>query len=169
LRKQIQELEVDIEELEKKIEAKTSEKATALAQMQAKIFLERIFEPYMDGICKVWGVSPEVGLRILIDEKATFGKIAEDNPEDLAELMNQPEIKVIAAIASPLRDVSDDWVNEKIDVLFDVMKKIRPELARIIAESPEGKEWFYDSLTGLRSVLFGKPTTIQQIGMLPDS
>jgi len=157
LRREIQNLETDIANLEERISAKASEKATALARMQARIFLERIFEPYMDGLCDTWGVSPEEGLRILIKEEATFDKIAADNPEALAELMNQPEIKIVVAIASPLRDVSDDWINEKMDILFDVMVDIRPELARIIADTPEGKEWFYDSLTGLRNILFGRP------------
>ena len=150
-------MESDIEELEEKIKNKTSEKATALARMQARIFLENIFAPYMDGICRVWGVSPEEGLSILIKDEATFGKIAADNPEALAELMNQPAIKVIVGIASPLRDVSDDWIKEKIDILFEVMMDIRPELARGIADTPGGTEWFYDSLTGLRNILFGKP------------
>jgi len=157
LRREIQNLETDIANLEERISAKASEKATALARMQARIFLEMIFEPYMDGLCDTWGVSPEEGLRILIKEEATFDKIAADNPEALAELMNQPEIKIVVAIASPLRDVSDDWINEKMDILFDVMVDIRPELARIIADTPEGKEWFYDSLTGLRNILFGRP------------
>ncbi len=150
-------MEFDIGELEEKIKNKTSEKATALARMQARIFLENIFAPYMDGICRVWGVSPEEGLRILIKDEATFGKIAAENPEALAELMNQPAIKIIVGIASPLRDVSDDWIKEKIDILFEVMMDIRPELARGIADTPGGTEWFYDSLTGLRKVLFGKP------------
>ena len=150
-------MESDIGELEEKIKNKTSEKATALARMQARIFLENIFAPYMDGLCRVWGVSPEEGLRILIKDEATFGKIAAENPEALAELMNQPAIKVIVGIASPLRDVSDDWIKEKIDILFEVMMDIRPELARGIADTPGGTEWFYDSLTGLRKVLFGKP------------
>jgi len=157
LRKDIQELESDIAGLEEKISAKASEKATALARMQARIFLERIFEPYMDGLLSIWDVTPEEGLRILIKEEATFDKIAKDNPEALTALMNQPEIKVIVAIASPLRDVSDDWIKEKTDILFDVMADIRPELARGIVETPGGTEWFYDSLTGLRKILFGKP------------
>ena len=125
--------------------------------MQARIFLENIFAPYMNGICQEWGVSPEEALQILIKEEATFGKIAEDNPAALAELTNQPEIKVIVAIASPLKDVSDEWIEEKMDILFDVMVNIRPELARGIANTPGGTEWFYDSLTGLRNILFGKP------------
>lgn len=125
--------------------------------MQARIFLERIFAPYMVGICKAWGVSPEEGLRTLIEEEATFGKIAAENPEALTELMNQPQIKIIVAIASPLRDVSDDWIKEKMDILLDVMVEIRPKLARGIIETPGGTEWFYDSLTGLRKILFGKP------------
>ena len=150
-------MEVDIGELEEKIKAKAAEKATALARMQARIFLESIFAPYMDGICKVRGVSPEEGLRILIKDEATFGKIAAENPEALAQLMNQPAIKVIVGIASPLRDVSDDWVKEKTDILFEVMMDIRPELARGIADTPGGTEWFYESLIGLRKVLFGKP------------
>ncbi len=111
----------------------------------------------MDGICSIWGVSPEEALRILIKEDAVFGKIAHDNPDALKELLNQPEIKAIVAIASPLKDVSEEWIKEKADVLFDVMVDLRPELAQIIVETPEGQTWFYQSLVGLRNVLFGKP------------
>jgi len=157
MRKDIGILESDIEALEEKIKSKASEKATALARMQSQLFLERIFEPYMLGVCKVWGVSPEEGLRRLIKNKKTFGMIAKNNPEALAELMNQPEIQVIVAIASPLKNVSDDWIQEKMDILFDVMVDIRPELARIIVETPGGSEWFSASLTGLKDILFGKP------------
>ncbi|GAH83026.1 unnamed protein product [marine sediment metagenome] len=157
LKKEIQELESDIAGLEEMISAQASEKATALARMHARIFLEKIFEPYMDGLCDTWGVSPEEGLRILIKEKATLGKIAKDNPAALKELMNQPEIKVVVDIANPLKDVTNDWVNEKMDILFDVMMEIRPELARCIVETPEGSKWFYDSLSGLRKLFFGRP------------
>lgn len=111
----------------------------------------------MNGVCKVWGVSPEEGLRLLIKEETTFGSIAKNNPEALAELLNQPEIQIIVDIASPLRDVSDEWIKEKMDILFEVMGDIRPELARIIAETPGGTEWFSDSLTGLKDILFAKP------------
>ncbi|GAG55812.1 unnamed protein product [marine sediment metagenome] len=155
-------MESDIETLEEKIKADASEKATALARMQSKLFLERIFDPYMHGVCKVWGVRPEVGLRLLIEEKTTFGTIAKNNPEALAELISQPEIQVIVAIASPLRDVSDEWIQEKMDILFDVMVDIRPELARVIVETPGGSEWFSNSLKGLRNVLFGKPTLYRE-------
>jgi len=157
LSKQIQKLKYEIEELEKNIEAKAAEDAMALVRMQAKIFLEMIFAPYMDGICDVWGVSPEEGLHILIDKNATIDKIAKDNPEALAELMNQRELKMIFDVASPLRDVSDDWIKEKMGILFDVMAELRPELARGITEAPGGTEWFYDSLTGLQKMFFGKP------------
>ncbi|GAH09690.1 unnamed protein product, partial [marine sediment metagenome] len=64
----------------------------------------------MEGVCLVWGVSPSDGLRILIEEESTFGSIAKNNPEALAELISQPEIQVIVAIASPLSDVSDEWI-----------------------------------------------------------
>ena len=111
----------------------------------------------MDGICKGWGVSPEEGLSILIKEEATFGKIAAENPEALAELMNQPAIKAIVGIASPLKDVSEEWIKEKADILYEVMVEIRPNLARGIADSPGGKIWFYKSLTGLRDILFSTP------------
>lgn len=157
MREDIQSLETDIADLEKEIEAKASAKATKLARMQAQIFLERIFAPYMDGMCKAWGVSPEEGLRILIKEEATFGKIAYDNPLALSELMKEPGIKVMVGIASPLKDVSEEWIKEKADVLFEVMTDIRPELARGIVDTPGGKEWFYDSLIGLRDLLFGVP------------
>ena len=122
--------------------------------MQSRIFLERIFEPYMDGLMKVWGVSPEEGLRILIEAEAPIGKIAKDNPEALAQFMNQPEMKIISAITSPIGDLSDDWVKDKMAVLLDVMAELRPELARGILEIPGGQEWFYESLTGLRDILF---------------
>jgi len=71
LRKQIKELESEIADLEEKIRTKKAEKTTIAAQVQARIFLERVFAPYMDGVCDVWGISPEEGLRILIEENAT--------------------------------------------------------------------------------------------------
>ncbi len=111
----------------------------------------------MDGICKGWGVSPEEGLSILIKEEATFGKIAAENPEALKELMNQPAIKAIVGIASPLKDVTNDWVNEKMGILFEVMAELRPELAKIIVETQGGKDWFSDSMKGLKDILFGTP------------
>lgn len=93
----------------------------------------------------------------MIKEEATFGKIAKDNPAALAELMNQPEIRVIVTVASPIGNLSDDWIKEKMEILFNVMVDIRPELARGIVETPGGQEWFHDSLIGLRNILFGKP------------
>ncbi len=126
--------------------------------MQARLFLESIFAPYIDGICKVWSVSPEEGLRLLIEEGTTFDMIAKNNPEALAELMNQPEIQVIATIAKPLGDMSDKWIKKKTEVLLEVMKEIRPSLASTITETPGGMDWFSASLTGLKDILFGKPS-----------
>ncbi|GAH20743.1 unnamed protein product [marine sediment metagenome] len=157
LRKQIEELEADIAELEEKIRTKKAEKATAASQVQARIFLERIFAPYMEGICDVRGLSPEEGLRILINEEDTLDRIASNNREALTEFLSQPEVRVIVAIARPLGDVSDEWIKEKIGVLLEVMGKIRPELANVIMTTPGGQRWFHDSLIGLRNILFGKP------------
>ncbi|GAH07535.1 unnamed protein product, partial [marine sediment metagenome] len=47
--------------------------------------------------------------------------IAKHNPAALTELLNQPEIKAIATIASPLGNLSDEWIKNKMTVLFDVM------------------------------------------------
>jgi len=157
LRKEIQELESDIEELEEKIKAKTYNKATALARGQARIFLARIFAPYMDGLCDTWGVSPEEGLRILITQNISLDKIANDNPEALDEFLSQPEFKVITSVTKPLGNVSDEWIKDKMTVLLEAMEDIRPELARGIIETPGGQTWFYESLIGLRDTLFGKP------------
>ncbi len=164
LRKQIRELEVDIqalevvcEDLEEKIRSKKSEKATVAAKVQARMFLERIFAPVMDGYCEEWGVSPEEALQILIKEEATLGKIAADNPEDLAKWVSQPAIRVVIAATGPLGNVSDEWIKDKMTVLLEVMGNIRPLLANAIIETSGGREWFYESLTGLRNILFGKP------------
>ncbi len=121
------------------------------------MFLLAFFAPYMDGVCSIWGVSPKEALQILIEEKATFGKIAKNNPKDLANLMNVPEVKATVRIANALKDVSDEWIKEKMNVLLKVMEDIRPELASGIIETPGGTEWFYDSLIGLRKILFPKP------------
>ena len=120
------------------------------------MFLEKMFSPYIDGVCSVLGETPEDGLRRLINEGTTFGSIAQDNPQALDQFLSQPEVKIILAIARPLRDVSEDWIEDKMDILFEVMVEIRPELASIIVDTPGGTEWFYDSLTGLREVLFFK-------------
>ena len=50
LRTEISTLEKEISKLEKTIAAKELEKATAIAKMQVRLFLERIFAPYMEGI-----------------------------------------------------------------------------------------------------------------------
>jgi len=156
LRKQIQELESDIAKLEENIRIKKAEKATAAAQVQARMFLESIFAPYMEGLCDIWGMSPEEGLRVLINEKASLDMIANDNREALREFMSQPEVRVITTIASPLGNVPDDWIRDKMTVLLEVMEKIKPSMADIIITTPGGQDWFYRSLKGLRDILFGK-------------
>ena len=157
LRKQIQELEADIAGLEKKIRTKKVEKATASAQVQARIFLESIFAPYMDGLCDIWGLSPEEGLRVLIKENVSLDRIANDNRETLTEFLSQPEIRVITAVARPLGNMPDEWIKDKMTVLLEIMEKIRPELANAIITTPGGQKWFYDSLVGLKNILFGRP------------
>jgi len=157
LRKEIQELESDIAGLEEKIKAKTSDKTTALARVQARIFLERIFAPYMDGLCDTWGASPEEGLRMLITENVSLDKIANDNHEALNEFLSQPEFKVITSVTKPLGNVSDEWIKDKMTVLLEVMEDVRPELANALITTPGGQTWFYDSLVGLRNILFSKP------------
>ena len=154
MRKDIIILEADIERLDLEIKEKASKKATALARMQSRIFLEQIFSPYINGVCTVLEVSPEEGIRKLILDDKTVGKLAKDNPEVVSEFLSLPEMKVLIAIASPLKNVSKEWIEEKMDILFEVMSEIRPELAKIITDTPNGTEWFYDSLTGLREVLF---------------
>lgn len=157
LRKQIQELEADVAGLEEKIRTKKAEKATASAQVQARIFLESIFAPYMDGLCDIWGMSPEEGLRVLIKENVSLDRIANDNREILTEFLSQPEIRVITAVTRPLGNMPDEWIKDKMTVLLEVMEKIRPELANVIITTSGGQKWFYTSLVGLRNILFGRP------------
>lgn len=157
LRKQIQELESVIADLEEKIRLKKSEKATVAAQVQARIFLESIFAPYMEGLCDVWGMSPEEGLRLLINENASLDRIANDNREALTEFLSQPEVRVITAVASPLGNMPDEWIRDKMTVLIEVMGKIKPSMANIIITTPGGQDWLYQSLKGLRNILFEKP------------
>jgi len=157
LRKDIQALESDIEGLEERIKTKESKKATVAAQVQARIFLERIFAPYMDGLCDTWGMRPEEGLKLLIQRNDSLDRIAYDNRESLDEFLSQPEVRVITAVARPLGNMSEEWIKDKMSVLIDVMVKIRPELANVIMDTPDGEEWFYDSLVGLRNLLFGIP------------
>lgn len=169
LRKQIQELESEIAGLEENIRLKAKEKATVAARMQAQVFLESIFAPYIDGLCNGWGLSPEDGLRSLIENEVTLDKLAYENRDALMEFLSQPECSVIVAAARPIGDVSDEWIKDKMGVLLDVMRKIRPLLANTIITTTGGKEWFYESLMGLRDILFGKPTITQQVESLPDS
>ena len=123
--------------------------------MQVRLLLEKIFAPYMDGLSSVWGVTPEEGLHLLISENTTFDQIAQNNPQALKELLSIPEVNVIITIAAPIRDVSDEWIKEQMNTLLDVMKDIRPTLARGIMETPGGTEWFYESLIGIKKILFG--------------
>ena len=155
MRKDIKALEADIKRLDVEIKEKASKRATALARMQSRLFLEQIFSPYINGVCKVLEVSPVEGIRKLILDDKTVGILAKDNPEVVSEFLSLPEMKVLIAIVSPLKNVSEEWIEEKMDVLFEVMSEIRPELAKIILDTPGGILWFYNSLTGLRDVLFG--------------
>ena len=125
-----------------------------MARIQARIILQGVFVPLIEGFCSSWGVSPEEGLQILIEEKADFGKIARDNPQDLEKMLNDPVIKATIKAVGSLKDVTDEWIKEKMDVLLEVMMDIKPELARGIIDTPGGLEWFFKSLTGLRDVLF---------------
>jgi len=157
LRKQIQELESDIEGLEERIKIKEKKRATVAAKVQARIFLERIFAPYMDGLCDTWGMRPEEGLNLLIQKNMSLDKIATENHEALDEFLRQPEVRVIIAVAKPLGNVPDEWIQDKMAVLIDVMMNIRPELANVIITTPDGEKWFYESLVGLRNILLGRP------------
>ena len=154
MRRDIKVLEADIERLDIEIKEKASKKATALARMQSRLFLERVFSPYINGVCTILEVSPEDGIRKLILDNKTVAKLAKNNPAAVSELLSLPEMKILIAIASPLKNVSEEWIEEKMDILFEVMTEIRPKLANTITETPGGTVWFYDSLTGLRDILF---------------
>ena len=154
MRRDIKVLEADIERLDVEIKEKASKKATALARMQSRLFLEQIFSPYINGVCKVLEVSPVEGIRKLILDNNTVSKLANNNPAAVSEFLDLPEMKILIIIARPLKNVSKEWIEEKMDILFEVMSEIRPELAKIITDTPNGIEWFYDSLTGLRDILF---------------
>lgn len=155
-------LEAEIRELEEKVRAKAAEKASVAARMQAHVFLERIFMPYIEGLCEGLGLSPEDGVRHLVKEGKTLDALAYENREALGEVLSQTEIRVMtAAAANPLAKVSDEWIRETTGTLLKVMEKIRPSLANVISETPGGRDWFADSLTGLRGILFGKPKILE--------
>ena len=157
LRRQIRELESDIRGLEERIRAKVARRATATYQVQAQIFLERIFMPYVDGLCNGLGLSPEDGVRHLIENEKTLDEIAYENRDAVIEFLSQPECRVIVAAATPLGVASEEWIKDRMDILLEVMGKIRPQLAKAIIDAPGGTEWFAGSLTGLRDMIFGKP------------
>ena len=154
LRDEIKQLESEISILEKTIADKKIEKETALAKMQIRLFLERMFIPYVDGLCAAWGVTPEEGLLTLIKENETIDNIAKNNPDALKELLSLPEMQVIITMATPLGTFSKDMVKDNIPILLDIAKELRPELATIL-ETHEGREWLTTSLTGLKKTLFG--------------
>lgn len=110
----------------------------------------------MKGVCSAWGVSPEAGLQILINDGSPLGKIAKDRPADLEKLKNDPAVKAMFAAVNKLGDVSDEWIKDKMTVLLEVMGEIRPLLANAIIETPGGIEWFYQSLVGLRDIIYDK-------------
>ncbi|GAH86731.1 unnamed protein product [marine sediment metagenome] len=64
---------------------------------------------------------------------------------------------MIVAVVNPLESMSDEWIEQKMTVLLDVIGKIRPELANVIITTPGGQKWFADSLTDLKHILFGRP------------
>lgn len=151
---EIARLESDIERLQEELRLSAATESTRLARAQARIILQGFFDPFLDGICSALDVSPEEALQILIEEKTDFGKIAKNNPQDLAKMLSDPMFKVALGAAKQLGAVSDEWIKEKMNVLLEVMGDIRPALIRSIIETPGGIEWFYKSLTGLRDILF---------------
>ncbi|GAJ09992.1 unnamed protein product, partial [marine sediment metagenome] len=53
--------------------------------------------------------------------------------------------------------ISDEGIKDRMVVLLEVMEKIRPPMANIIITTPGGQKWLYQSLVGLRNILFGAP------------
>lgn len=156
LRSQVASLEAEIRELEEKVRAKATEKAAATARLQARIFLDRIFKPYIDGLCEGLGLDPGSGVQRLIESETTIDKLAVDNREALEAFLAQTECRVVIAIAGPVARKPDEWIRERADGLLEEMEVSYPDMAKAIIDSPGGREWFAESLIGLREILFGK-------------
>ena len=157
LRSQVERLEAEVRELEELVRTKAEKAATDAARLQARLFLQMLFIPYVEGLCEGFGTTPEEGMKTLVEDEATLGDLFKTNRESMADLLSKPECRVAIAIASPVAGKDEEWLQEKSELLLDVMGEVRPRLSETIRETPGGTEWFYDSLIGLRNILFGKP------------
>ena len=157
LRSQVDRLEAEVHELEELVRAKTEKAATDAARLNARLFLQILFIPYVEGLCEGFGTTPEDGMKKLVEDEATLGDLFGTNRESMVELLSKPECRVAIAIASPVAKKDEEWLQEKSDLLLDVMGEVRPRLSEAIREIPGGPEWFAESLVGLRNILFGKP------------
>ena len=157
LEAEIKQLEKEIEMLEKKFKDQELEKERKMAQIQASIFIEKMFIPFFEGLCEAKGTTLEDGIADLIQNDETLDEIITKNAVRTNILMKEPEFQIVLMASRPIADKSDEWIKEQSMILIEVMNEIRPTLAQIIWQNDKGRDWFENSLIGLRNVFFRVP------------
>lgn len=157
LREQVAKLEKEVKALQKKVDKKVSNSVEAAAKDQIRFFLVKFFIPFFEGVCEVKGIKLEQAISDLIDENKTLDELFEDNIEKTSSLMESPEFKVILTSVRPIANESDEWIEDHSLIILEVMKEIRPEIAKVIYEADNGMKWLVDSLIGIKKMLFTMP------------
>ena len=146
-----------MEKLQKQVDKQKKERLRDLAKIQARFFLEKFFVPFFDGLCESQGYTVDKVVTILIDEGTTLDNIFEENLDKTSNLMTTPEFRVVFSAIRPIIDNTDDWIKQHSLVLLEVMEEVRPSVAEIISTKEGGREWFANSLIGLKHMLFSQP------------
>lgn len=154
LKEQVDRLEREVKNLQKKVDKKVSDRVEAAAKEQARFFLVKLFIPFFEGICEVKGIKMEEAISCLIDENKTLDKIFEENIEMTSSLIASPEFRVILTTVRPIADKSDKWIKDNSKIIIEVMDEIRPEICKVIYSADNGVKWFTHSLIGIRNMLF---------------
>jgi len=155
LRARIKKLQSEVQALRERRRELIEKAKKTQAKIQARLFLQKIFIPYLEGVSEGLGLPLEEGAERLIREGRTIADLAMKYRGETSRLLSMPETRMLLMMARPIREKDEDWVREKSQVVLDVMGEVRPSLAKTIKETQGGVEWFQRSLIELKKVLFG--------------
>lgn len=154
LKEQVDRLEKEVKTLQKQVDKKVSDRVEAAAKDQARFFLVKFFIPFFEGICEFKGIRMEEAISALIYENRTLDEIFDENLEMTSSLMASPEFRVILTTVRPMADKSNKWIKDNSKILIDVLEEIHPEICTVITDTDGGEKWLFDSLFGIRDLLF---------------
>lgn len=153
LETEISVLEKEVTRLEKLIVKTTEEAKTKLNKAAIRIFLGKLILPYIDGLSEGRNVTPEEGIKQLIEENNTIDKIATNNHTETDIFLKMPELNVLRSVATEILNNPNSWYTDNSPLILEVMDNIRPSIATTIRETTGGTKWLDDSLIGIKNLL----------------